>query len=321
MILTITMNPTINKTTSIEWLIPEKKLRCAELTVEPGGGGINASKAIKELGGKSMALFPSGGVNGKQLEDLLKENGICFQAISVKAQTRESFTITEAASNAQYRFVMPESSLTEAEIEACLEAIKNLQPVPTIIVAGGSLPAGTPDDFLASIALMSTEIDAKCVIDTSGKPLHLAAQEGVYLLKRNLSELYSLVGKEYLELHDVDEAAHEAIQKGHCEVIVVSLGPAEAILVTDKIHERIPAPTVKKLSTVGAGDSMVGSMAWMLEQGATLTEVVRFGVACGTAATMNPGTRLFQKEDVFRLYNWVNHHSRKQALAFEREEV
>lgn len=321
MILTITMNPAIDKTTSVEKLLPEKKLRCAEMMTEPGGGGINVSKAIKKLGGKSVAVFPSGGLNGKKLEELLTESGIAYRAVAVAEQTRESFTVTEVAMNAQYRFVMPGQPLTKTEIEACIDAIKNIQPVPKIIVASGSLPAGIPDVFYARLAAVSKELGAKYIIDTSGTPLHLAAQESVYLLKPNLSELCSLVGKEYLELHDVDDAAHEVIRKGHCEVMVVSLGPAGAILVTDKIHERIPAPTVKKLSTVGAGDSMVGGMAWMLEQGATLREVVRFGVACGTAATMNPGTRLFQKEDVYKLYNWINHHSRKRALAFEEQEV
>jgi len=99
------------------------------------------------------------------------------------------------------------------------------------------------------------------------------------------------------------------IEKGHCEVVVVSISPAGAMLVTKDIHEKIPAPNVKKLSTVGAGDSMVAGMAWMLEQGKSLSEMVRFGVACGTAATMNAGTQLFKKEDVLRLYDWINRHS------------
>ena len=82
------------------------------------------------------------------------------------------------------------------------------------------------------------------------------------------------------------------------------------MLVTANEQERIPAPVVKKLSTVGAGDSMLGGMAWMLEQGATLKEVVRFGVACGTAATMNTGSQLFKKENVLEIYKWIDEHSK-----------
>ncbi len=317
MILTITMNPAVDKSTSTPKLIAEKKLRCTDMCNEPGGGGINVSKAIAKLGGESIALFPSCGANGKLLEQMLDEQGICFNAIPVQQPTRESFTVTETASNAQYRFVTPGGYLSEKALETCLTTIKSIAPAPTIIVVSGSLPPGVPNDFMAQLAGLARELKARCIVDTSGKPLQAAAQEGVYLLKPNLSELCSLVGKDYLELHEVDEAAHAVIEKGHCEVMVVSMGPAGAIVVTETEHEHIPAPTVKKLSTVGAGDSMVGGMAWMLEQGAPLRNVVRFGVACGTATTMNAGTQLSKKEDVFRLYECIDHHSRKRALAFE----
>lgn len=247
---------------------------------------------------------------------MLQAQNISLSAIPVRQPTRENFTITETTTNAQYRFVMPGGCLTEQELETCISAMVQMHAID-IIVASGSLPAGVPDDFLAQLAATAKQLGAKFIVDTSGKPLQLAAQEGVYLLKPNLSELCSLVGKDYLELNEVDEAAHEVVQRGHCEAVVVSMGPAGAIVVTETEHARIPAPTVKKMSTVGAGDSMVGGMAWMLEQGASLREVVRFGVACGTAATMNSGTQLFKKEDALRLYEWINQHSRKKATAFE----
>lgn len=315
MIATITINPAVDKSTSLDKLIPEKKLRCSDLRIEAGGGGINVSKAIEKLGGESLAVFPSGGANGKLLERILFENKISFKSIPVENETRESFTATELSTNAQYRFVMPGGNLSSAEIDSCLTAITALNPLPSIIIASGSLPPGVPDDFFARLAVISKKQGIKLIVDTSGKPLHLAAQEGVYLLKPNLSELCSLVNKEYLQMSEVDEAAKQVIRNGHCEVMVVSMGPAGAMLVTKDMHEKIPAPTVKKLSTVGAGDSMVGGMAWMLEQGEPLLEMVRFGVACGTAATMNAGTQLFRTEDVYILYKWINQHSISFAAA------
>ena len=315
MIVTITINPAVDKSTTIEKLIPEKKMRCSDLLIEAGGGGINVSKAIKKLGGESLALFPSGGANGKQLEQILLSEAISFKAIPVQNETRESFTATELSTNAQYRFVMPGGKLSSEEIESCMSAVNMLNPQPSIIIASGSLPPGAPDDFFARLAIISKKQGTKLIIDTSGKPLHLAAQQGVYLLKPNLSELCSLVNKDYLQMNEVDEAAKQVIRNGHCEVLVVSMGPAGAMFVTKDILEKIPAPTVKKLSTVGAGDSMVGGMTWMLEQRKSLLEVVRFGVACGTAATMNAGTQLFKTEDVYRLYEWINQHSISFAAA------
>ncbi len=309
MIVTITMNPAVDKSTSIDKLVPEKKMRCSELITEAGGGGINISKAIKELGGESLAVFPSGGMNGKLLENYLSQKQISFKSIPVAHETRENFVVRETDTNSQYRFVMPGAVLSEKEAHACFELLQQLEPRPTCIVASGSLPPGLPEDFFGQLARVVRQLNARYIIDTSGRPLQLAAKEGVYLLKPNLSELCALAGKEHLEVNEVDDAAMEVIKQGSCEVMVVSMGATGALLVTRDRCEHVPTPTVKKQSTVGAGDSMVAGMVWMLEQGKSISETVRFGVACGTAATMNPGTQLFKKEDVYRLYDWINKYA------------
>jgi 6-phosphofructokinase 2 len=317
MIVTITMNPAVDKSTSIDKLVPEKKMRCGELITEAGGGGINISKAIKELGGESLAVFPSGGMNGKLIENYLSQKQINFKSIPVAHETRENIVVRETDTNSQYRFVMPGASLSEKEAGACFDLLQQLNPRPTCIVASGSLPPGLPDNFFGQLAKVVKQLNARYIIDTSGKPLQLAAKEGVYLLKPNLSELCALVGKEHLEVNEVDDAAMEVIKQGSCEVMVVSMGPTGALLVTRDVCEHIPTPTVKKQSTVGAGDSMVAGMVWMLEQGRSISEMVRFGVACGTAATMNPGTQLFKKEDVYRLYEWINKYADKYRMKLD----
>ncbi|MCF6405342.1 1-phosphofructokinase family hexose kinase [Chitinophaga filiformis] len=306
MILTITMNPALDKSTTVEKMFPEKKLRCEQPVTEAGGGGINASKAIKKLGGESVALYPAGGANGARLRELLTAADIKSIVVPLKAETRENITVTELSHNQQFRFVMPGPALDEADLQRCLAAVEAVQPVPNIVVASGSLPPGVPNDFLARLAHLCKRTGSKLIVDTSGEPLLQAARKGIYLLKPNMSELCSLAGKEYLELDEVTEEARKIIDKGYCEVLVISMGPAGALLVTRELSERISAPAVKKRTAVGAGDSMVGGMAWMLDKGEPLQAVARFGVACGTAATMNTGTQLFKKEDVYRLYEWIN---------------
>jgi 6-phosphofructokinase 2 len=317
MIVTITMNPAVDKSTSIDKLVPEKKMRCSELITEAGGGGINVSKAIKELGGDSLAVFPSGGMNGKLIENYLSKRNIGFKSIPVAHETRENIVVRETDTNSQFRFVMPGASLSEKEAHACFELLQQMEPRPTCIVASGSLPPGLPEDFFAQLGKVVKQLNARYIIDTSGKPLQLAAKEGVYLLKPNLGELCALAGKEHLEVNEVDDAAMEVIKQGSCEVMVVSMGPTGALLVTRDGCEHIPTPTVKKQSTVGAGDSMVAGMVWMLSQGKPISEMARFGVACGTAATMNPGTQLFKKEDVHRLYEWINKYADKYKMKLD----
>lgn len=314
MIVTITMNPALDKSTTVPKLVPEKKMRCAHMITEAGGGGINVSKAIKKLDGESIAIFPSGGMNGKKIEEYLAAQGINCQIISTKEETRENIVVSETETNAQFRFVLPGAKIGAEEANTCLQMLEQLKPAPTYIVASGSLPPGLTGQFFSDLAKLSKKLKARFVIDTSGEPLQMAAKEGVFLLKPNLGELSALVGREQLELNEVDDAALEIVRKGSCEVMVVSLGPSGALLVTKDGCEHIPSPTVKKQSTVGAGDSMVAGMVWMLSQGKSLKEMARFGVACGTAATMNAGTQLFKKEDVYRLYDWINRHAETHKL-------
>ncbi|HUC79560.1 MAG TPA: 1-phosphofructokinase family hexose kinase [Flavisolibacter sp.] len=304
MIVTLTMNPAVDKSTEIERLVPEKKMRCAELLVHAGGGGINVSKAIQELGGESIAVFPYGGLNGQVLLNLVKEEYVTAHAVEVAANTRENFVATETSTNKQFRFVMPGQSLTTEEVGKLKSAIENMKDV-SFLVCSGSLPPGMPDDFLAEIAELAHHKGIKLIIDSSGVPLKAALQKGIYLAKPNLTELCSLVGKDYLDVAEIDDAAREVIGRGGCQVLVVSMGPTGAMLVTKDEVKEFRAPTAKKQTTVGAGDSMVGGIVWMLEQGKTLREAVQFGIACGTAATINKGTQLFAKADAMRFYEWM----------------
>jgi len=308
MILTITLNPALDKSISVPKLIPDKKMRCPNPTVEAGGGGINISKAIKELGGESIALFPSGGSNGKLLEQLLTKEGIKIKVIPIEEETRAGFAVTDLSTDSQYRFVAPGPTLTADTLEACLNEVENCKPVPEIVIFSGSLPPGLSPDVAAKFAAVCRRIGARFIADTSGDILKQAVHEGVYLLKPNLSELCFLVGKESLELFEVEDAAKSIIDKGNCEVIIVSMGPSGALLLTKDICKRIPSPNVKKISTIGAGDSMVAGMAYMLSQGKPILEVVQFGVACGTAAIMTEGSQLFKKEDVLKLFEWIKAH-------------
>ena len=302
-IVTLTVNPSIDKSTKFSGLVAEQKIRCETPQFDAGGGGINVSKAIVRLGGKSLAVFTAGGPSGELLQDLVKQENIDYQIVSTKNWTRENFIAVDSLTNAQYRFGMPGAEILPDEANQILKNIEQLKP--DYLVASGSISAGLGDDFYEKVAAISRKIGSKLIIDTSGEPLKQAVDEGVFLLKPNVSELAMLVGANTLEIDEVDEAAREIIGKGGCEIVVISLGPQGAVLVTKDICEHIPAPSVKKKSTVGAGDSMVGGMVWALSEGKNLHEMIRLGVACGSAATMNEGTQLFKKDDAMRLFAWL----------------
>lgn len=303
-VITITFNPAIDKSTSVAALIPEKKLVCASPLYEPGGGGVNVARAIKKLGGQAVAIYLSGGCSGELFRELLGKESVETIEVAAQESIRENFIVFETSTSQQYRFGMPGPFIQETEWKACLAAIEKIQGAE-YIVASGSLSPGIPTDIFARIAVICRRKKIKLVVDTSGEALKQAVAEGVFLIKPNLGELAYLAGKEELNIEQVDDMARAVMDNGKCEAVVVSMGGAGAMLVTKDMAQQIVPPAVKRKSTVGAGDSMVAGIVLSLSKGKNLVDAVQYGVACGTAATMNPGTELCRKEDAEHLYKLI----------------
>lgn len=180
-----------------------------------------------------------------------------------------------------------------------------MNPFPDFVVISGSLPIGTDPNLMRQLVNMCKSKGSKVIVDTSGEALKTAVEEGVFLIKPNIGELASLVGKEKLEETDVDQAAQLIISEGKAEIVAVSLGSQGAVLFSANEKIQIAAPDVEVKSTVGAGDSMVAGMLYVLIKGGNCKEVLSMGIACGSATTMAEGTGLFTKENVERLYKEI----------------
>ena len=298
-IITLTVNPSLDKSTHFTGLVPEQKMRCEQPRYDAGGGGVNVSKAISKLGGNSLCVFTSGGSTGEMLEELITKEGIENKVIKTKNWTRENFIAFDTTTKSQYRFGFPGNEFSEDEIKKIFETIKELNT--EYLVISGSLNEGLPTNFYQKIAQIAKISGTKVIVDTSGEALQKVLETGVYLIKPNIGELAKLIGVKRLELPDVEKASKHLIEKGSAEIVVVSMGAEGAILVTQNETQFVKAPKVEKKSTVGAGDSMVGGMVWALSQNRSLKEVIQMGVCCGTAATMNEGTQLFTLKDVQKL--------------------
>jgi 6-phosphofructokinase 2 len=299
-IVTLTLNPAIDKSAAVDQVVAERKLRCSRPRYEPGGGGINVSRAIRRLGGKSIAIYPCGGATGDTLQELINREGLDHRSIPARKPTRENLVITERSTGRQYRFGMPGPGISKEEWEQCLSVLYSMKPY--YVVASGSLPPSAPDDLYAQIAHIVTDIGSKVIVDTSGQALRSAIETGVYLIKPNMREFGELLSKDITDEAEVKKAAMQLVEKGRSRVIVISLGAGGALLVSEEGCEHVRAPTVPIVSKIGAGDSMVAGIVLSLARGNSLQDAVRFGVAAGAAAVMTAGTELCGREDTERLY-------------------
>ncbi len=299
------MNPVLDKSTYADFIVPEKKTRCSQPKYEPGGGGINVSRAIKKLGGESVAFFLSGGDNGKKIEQLLKEEGVDFQATEIGDNTRENLMIFDNKTGNQYRFVMPGPKVDAKCWKSILKSIEEISPKPHYLVASGSLPPGVPDDFYAKVASFAKKNDIRMVLDTSGPAMQLALEEGVHMVKPNLREMAEMLGKEVVTGMELEDAAKEFLNKEYCSVLIISLGSKGAMMARQNVVEYVVPPAMPVVSAVGAGDSMVAGVITGCMKGFWPEQAVRYGVAAGTAAAMTPGSELCRKEDTDKIYKWL----------------
>lgn len=304
-ILTITMNPALDVSTSTDAVMATHKLRCAPQKLHPGGGGINVARVLHRLGGHCMALYPAGGFKGQILKQLLDEEQVRSHCITIADETRESFSVLETSTGRDFRFVLPGPDLTHHEWQACLNFVSELSTPCRYIVASGSLPPGVPVDFYAQLADLARARGSLMVLDTSGPALAAALAQGVFLVKPSLRELRELTGQALDTAQEQRNAARQLIKTGQAQIVALSLGAEGALLVTAEQALRARSLPVQVVSSIGAGDSFVGGLLWALNRHADLEQAFRYGIAAGAAALLSPGTALCQAADVERLHSDV----------------
>lgn len=299
-IVTLTMNPALDIATATDAIVPEIKLRCEAPRYDPGGGGINVARAATMLGGDALAVFPAGGASGQMIDAMLGRERVPHAAVTIAGITRESLAVVERQSGRQYRFLLPGPAVGEDDQEQVLDRLAGLAAGARFIVASGSLPPGVSNNFYARVGAIAERCGARFVLDSSGAALVGAG--AAFLIKASLRELAHLYGKSIDDVATQESAARRVVAAGRCEVLVVSLGAAGALLATADGCHRFPAANVRVAGSIGAGDSMLAGILVALVRGWPIGEAVRFGNAAGAAALLRPGTELCRRDDAERLY-------------------
>ena len=305
-LITLTLNPALDLATTTDHVAPTHKLRCGPVQRFAGGGGINVARVLHRLGADVCAWALAGGAAGTQVRQLLAAEGVPTLLQPISGDTRENFSVVETTTSQEFRFVLPGPTLQPAEWQACLDALATHTPPPRWLIASGSLPPGTPDDFYAQLARAASGRGVRVAVDTSGPPLAAALQAGVALVKPSLRELRDLLQRPLEQAADWCTAAQSLVRSGTAEIVALSVGEQGAVLATREGVWQAPALNVPATSgTTGAGDCFLATLVWALDRGDAPAEALRWGVAAGAAALLHPGTTLAQADDVRRLVRSV----------------
>ncbi|GAB1362136.1 1-phosphofructokinase family hexose kinase [Rhodobacter sp.] len=232
-ILTLTLNPALDMAAEVPEVISGQKLRCSEPLLDPGGGGLNVSRAIRALGGDSLALVAIGGLTGDRLAGLIRAANITFLSILGPGETRQSLTVTERKTGRQYRFMLPGPVWGEAERARVFTLLRATSRPGGLSVISGSQPPGVPADFPAQLA--GSMPGSRVVLDTSGKPLSEAVAHpipGLEVLRMDSEEAEGLAGGTLGSREETADFAQGLARRGVARKVVVARGADGNVLAT-----------------------------------------------------------------------------------------
>ncbi|MFQ5957572.1 MAG: 1-phosphofructokinase [Candidatus Brocadiales bacterium] len=297
MIYTLTLNPALDRTLTVRGVKFDDLNRITHEIRYAGGKGIDVSRAIKELGGHSVALGFVGGFDGLELQGRLINEGITCDFIKIADETRTNIVISDETSSRQMLFSAPGPQVSPQDVAAIYNKLSSLSPPPSFVVMSGSLPRGITPNIYAQLIKVVKEQGGKAVLDADDEPLRLGIEEEPFLIKPNVHELSRLVGKDLKGIGDIVAEA-KGLNKRGIEVVVVTMGPRGLIVVSGDISLHCKTPDVKVISTIGAGDSTVGGLVFSLAKGKSLREAAVVATAAGTGAIMCAGSGLCRRADV-----------------------
>lgn len=299
MILSITLNPCIDRTVFLSGLKAHDANRVVRTEIDAGGKGVNLSRVVGQLGAETVALGFLGGDSGEWVQSALTRQGVRTDFVKVAGETRMNVSIESGDG--------PPTSLNERgpqispqEWEALIQSCRKWAPRASWACIGGSMPPGVPEDGFATLVQVLREGGCKVVLDADGEPMRLGLAAKPDLIKPNDREASRLLGRVVAGTEAAVEAARELRESG-IPWVVVSLGGEGAVLSCPEGDFVAPAVQVEVRSTVGSGDSLIGGMVWALESGLPADQAFAWGLAAGAATAMTDGSSIANRDAIHEL--------------------
>lgn len=297
-IYSVTLNPTLDESLSVDTLEIAATNRCSFSALEPGGKGINASRVIHRLGRGTLAFGIAGGVSGGFLSSALDNEGVPHDFEIIDGFTRVNIMVFETGSHERTRFYLPGPTVTRAALMAIAHRLEVAVP-GEIVIFGGSLPPGLPTETYAELMVRLHDRGVRCIIDSEGSALAAAIEANPVLVKTNVDVAEELLGRRLQTIDALVDAGYELLQRG-AQHAVISRGDAGAIGVGPEGAFNVRPSSLYTSRAVGSGDSMTAGMAIAFNEGMSFENALRWGSAAGTATSMTQGTKLCDPRDVYR---------------------
>lgn len=302
MIATVTLNPSIDEWIDIDRLRVGALHRARSFFRYPGGKGINVSRVIRELGGRTVALGVIGGADGEMLRGLLSQLGLPHDLIEIAGATRNNYKIRTRVPCALTEVNTEGPRVSRSVLGRVWRRLLERSSQVRAVALSGSLPPGAPVSVYRTWITRLNRSRIPVALDTSGLSLRQALAARPWLIKPNRHEAAQVLGTRLGHRRSVIRAAQELRRCGP-HLVILSLGAEGAVLAGPSslgVWMAIP-PRVRTEMAVGAGDSLVGGFLHEWRRTGRVVEAFRLGVACGTATAMTPGTELCHRRDVRRL--------------------
>lgn len=305
MIKTLTLNPAIDETISIENFRLDEVNRIKQSRKDAAGKGINVSKVIKALGSKSIAMGLIGGDSGEWIHKELKKMNIESDFVKTSGETRVNIKIVDPQNKTFTDLNAKGAFISEEETNLVLRKFTENISEEDIAVLAGSLPQNVPDNVYQNIIEKLSKIGVKTILDASGSSFEKGLEAGPSLIKPNVEELEMLLDIKINTKEEVAIAARKLIEEYDIEYIVVSDGGNGSYFITKSESVWAKGIKVDVKSTVGAGDSMVAALALSLERRDNLENMAKWAAATSTANVMTEGTQTGDLHTIEKLYSQI----------------
>ena len=303
MIYTLTLNPSLDRHITVKKLVKDDKIPAETVRFDAGGKGINVSRVIKELGGRTKAFGIVGGYQGQIFKELLCREGIDHELCESSGSTRINLKIINLADRSHIQINAPGPRLNAGEVKRLLALVEQIIPRPSFWVLAGSIPPGVSDDTYKRLIQLFQKRGERCVLDTDGKSFKKGLEARPFLIKPNEFELERLLGRRCRTDRQLLATGRELTHKA--EVVAITLGNKGALVVTKDDAWRLKGIPVKVQSHTGAGDAFLGGFLTALDKGDDLPTTARWAVAVATVSVMNKGTARCKHADVKQMIKRV----------------